>query len=155
MRWATWEKDLEPDNVFGAHNERRYLLWRAYFCRCRCNRVAGRLNTQASIIIILVFCGLLAWTLGEYIIHRIVLHSIAHVQHGIHHARPKDPIDKIFWQIWVAFILVYMMAGGALLAGALVAYAWYLFVHYCAHHDPAILPVSLLKHQRDHHKFAS
>jgi sterol desaturase/sphingolipid hydroxylase (fatty acid hydroxylase superfamily) len=105
--------------------------------------------------IILFFCGLLAWTLGEYIIHRIVLHSIAPVQHGIHHARPKDPIDKIFWQIWVAFILVYMTAGGALLAGALVAYAWYLFVHYCAHHDPAILPVSLLKHHRDHHRFAN
>ena len=102
--------------------------------------------------IILFFCGLLAWTLGEYIIHRIVLHSIAPVQHGIHHARPKD---KIFWQIWVAFILVYMTAGGALLAGALVAYAWYLFVHYCAHHDPAILPVSLLKHHRDHHRFAN
>jgi sterol desaturase/sphingolipid hydroxylase (fatty acid hydroxylase superfamily) len=110
---------------------------------------------KPSITTILFFCGLLAWTLGEYIIHRIVLHSIAPVQHGIHHARPKDPIDKIFWQIWVAFILVYMMAGGALLAGALVAYAWYLFVHYCAHHDPAILPVSLLKHHRDHHKFAS
>ena len=110
---------------------------------------------KPSITIILFCCGLLAWTLGEYIIHRIVLHGIAPMQHGIHHARPKDPIDKIFWQIWIAFILVYMTAGGALLAGVLVAYAWYLFVHYCAHHNPAILPASLLKHHLDHHRFAN
>ena len=42
-----------------------------------------------------------------------------------------------------------------MLAGALVAYAWYLFVHYSAHHHPAILPASLLKHHRDHHRFAN
>jgi sterol desaturase/sphingolipid hydroxylase (fatty acid hydroxylase superfamily) len=42
-----------------------------------------------------------------------------------------------------------------MLAGVLVAYAWYLFVHYCAHHSPAIVPVSLRKHHRDHHRFAN
>jgi surface polysaccharide O-acyltransferase-like enzyme len=60
---------------------------------------------KPSIAIILFWCGLLAWTLGEYIIHRFVLHAIAPVQHGIHHARPKEPINKIFWQIWIAFAL--------------------------------------------------
>jgi hypothetical protein len=29
-----------------------------------------------------------------------------------------------------------LIAGGAFVAGALVAYAWYLFVHHCAHHGP-------------------
>jgi sterol desaturase/sphingolipid hydroxylase (fatty acid hydroxylase superfamily) len=110
---------------------------------------------KPSIAIILFWCGLLAWTLGEYIIHRFVLHAIAPVQHGIHHARPKQPINKIFWQIWIAFALVYMTTDGAFLAGTLVAYAWYLFVHYCDHHKPEILPVSLLKHHLDHHKFAN
>ncbi len=107
-----------------------------------------------SIVAILFCCGLAAWTLAEYITHRFVLHAIAPVQHGIHHARPQDGIDKIFWQIWLAFAVVYLIAGGAFLAGVLVAYAWYLYVHYCAHHNSAILPAPLLKHHRDHHRFA-
>lgn len=64
-------------------------------------------------------------------------------------------MDKIFWQIWVGFAVVYLMTGGVVLAGALVAYAWYLFVHYCAHHNPSALPPFLLKHHHDHHRFAN
>jgi sterol desaturase/sphingolipid hydroxylase (fatty acid hydroxylase superfamily) len=101
---------------------------------------------RPSMTAVLFCCGLVAWTLSEYITHRFVLHAIAPVQHGIHHARPQDPVDKIFWQIWLAFAVVYLTTGGAVLAGALVAYAWYLSVHYC--------PASLLKHHRDHHRFA-
>ena len=56
--------------------------------------------------ILLFFCGLVTWTLAEYITHRLVLHSIASVEHGIRHARPQDPIDRIFWQIWLAFAVV-------------------------------------------------
>jgi sterol desaturase/sphingolipid hydroxylase (fatty acid hydroxylase superfamily) len=93
--------------------------------------------------------------LAEYAIHRFLLHDIAPRQHRIHHAHPQDPIDKIFWQIWVGFAVVYLMTGGVVLAGALVAYAWYLFVHYCAHHNPSALPPFLLKHHRDHHRFAN
>jgi hypothetical protein len=95
---------------------------------------------KPSVTVVLFCCGLVALTLSEYIIH---------------HARPQDAIDKVFWQIWLAFAVLYLIAGGAVLAGALVAYAWYLFVHYCAHHNPAILPSSLLKHHLDHHRFAN
>jgi sterol desaturase/sphingolipid hydroxylase (fatty acid hydroxylase superfamily) len=110
---------------------------------------------KSSIAVMLFCCGLVAFTLGEYIIHRFLLHAIAPVKHGIHHARPQDPIDKIFWQIWLAFAVLYLIAGGAVLGGVLVAYAWYLFVHYCAHHNSAILPPSLLRHHLDHHRFAN
>jgi len=110
---------------------------------------------KPSLTLLLFCCGVAAWTLAEYITHRFVLHAIAPVQHGIHHAHPKDAIDKIFWQIWLAFAVVYLTIGGAVLAGALVAYAWYLFVHYCAHRNPAILPASLLKHHLVHHRFAN
>jgi sterol desaturase/sphingolipid hydroxylase (fatty acid hydroxylase superfamily) len=110
---------------------------------------------KPSITIPLFCCGLVAFTLAEYITHRFVLHTLAPVQHGIHHARPREAVDKIFWQIWLAFAVVYLLAGGAVLAGALVAYAWYLFVHYCAHHNAAVLPASLLKHHLDHHRFAN
>src|ERR1700674_1115480 len=109
---------------------------------------------EFSIAIPLFCCGLVAWTLAEYITHRFVLHTIAPVQHGIHHARPQDAIDKIFWQIWLAFALLYLTAAAAVMAGVFVAYAWYLFVHYCVHHHPAFLPASLLRHHLDHHRFA-
>src|ERR1700676_2940686 len=110
---------------------------------------------KPSVTAMLFCCGLVAWTLAEYITHRFVLHAIAPVQHGIHHARPQDAIDKVFWQVWLAFAVIYVIVGGAVLAGVLVAYAWYLFVHYCAHHNPALLPASLLKHHLVHHRFAN
>jgi len=112
-------------------------------------------TSKSSIALVLFCCGLLTFTLAEYITHRFVLHAIVPVQHGIHHARPREPIDRIFWQIWLAFVVVYLTTGGAVLAGALLAYAWYLFVHYCAHQNPAILPAPLLKHHLDHHRFAN
>jgi sterol desaturase/sphingolipid hydroxylase (fatty acid hydroxylase superfamily) len=112
-------------------------------------------TSRASIVIVLFCCGLAAWTLAEYITHRFVLHAIAPVQHGIHHARPRDAVDKIFWQVWLAFAVLYPIVGGAAMAGFLVAYAWYLLVHYCAHHNSAVLPASALKHHLDHHRFAN
>jgi sterol desaturase/sphingolipid hydroxylase (fatty acid hydroxylase superfamily) len=103
----------------------------------------------------LLIGGAVGFTLAEYLVHRLVLHNVAPKQHGIHHAHPQDPINKIFWQIWAGFAAVYLAAGGVVLAGALFSYAWYLLVHYCAHHNPAFLPHSLLKHHRDHHRFAN
>jgi len=105
--------------------------------------------------VILFSGGAVALTLGEYTVHRFLLHNIATTQHRIHHAHPEEPIRRIFWQIWVSFAIVYLIAGGVVLAGALVAYAWYLFIHHSAHHSPDALPTSLLKHHISHHKFAT
>jgi len=49
---------------------------------------------------------------------------------------PTQRVLTIFWQVWICFALVYLIAGGAFVAGVLVAYSWYLFVHCCAHHFP-------------------
>ena len=110
---------------------------------------------KGSIAILLLCCGLVAWTFAEYIMHRFVLYAVAPVQHGIHHARPQEAVDKVFWEIWLAFAVVYLTTGGVVLAGVLIAYAWYLSVHYCAQHNPANLPVFLLEHHLDHHRFAN
>jgi len=99
--------------------------------------------------------GVIAWTLAEYCVHRFVLHRLMPTRHRLHHANPDEPILTIFWQIWGCFALVYLIAGGAFLAGALVAYAWYLFVHHCAHHSPDRLPSALIEHHKKHHRFAS
>jgi sterol desaturase/sphingolipid hydroxylase (fatty acid hydroxylase superfamily) len=112
-------------------------------------------TSRPSVVIVLFSAGLAAWTLAEYITHRFVLHAVAPIQHGIHHARPRDAVDKIFWQVWLAFAVLCPILGGAVMAGVLVAYAWYLLVHYCAHHHSAVLPASVLKHHLDHHRFAN
>jgi sterol desaturase/sphingolipid hydroxylase (fatty acid hydroxylase superfamily) len=147
---------LEPDIVSGAAARTVAIYFgELVFAVAVAIALLAASSLRSSIAAILFCCGLMAWTLAEYVTHRFVLHAIAPVQHGIHHARPNDAIDKIFWQIWLAFVVLYLTAGGAILAGVLVAYAWYLLAHYCAHHYPAILPVSLLKHHRDHHRFAN
>jgi sterol desaturase/sphingolipid hydroxylase (fatty acid hydroxylase superfamily) len=99
--------------------------------------------------------GVVAWTLAEYVLHRFVLHDLAPTRHGLHHALPDRAVLTIFWQIWVCFAIVYLVAGGVFLAGALVAYAWYLFVHHCAHHGLDKLPLPLLKHYQSHHRLAN
>jgi surface polysaccharide O-acyltransferase-like enzyme len=65
--------------------------------------------------------GVVAWTLAEYIVHRFVLHGFAPTEHRLHHANPDDAVLTIFWQIWICFALVYLIAGDAFVGGALVA----------------------------------
>jgi hypothetical protein len=67
--------------------------------------------------------GAVAWTLSEYVVHRFVLHNLTPTQHALHHANPDEPVLTVFWQIWACFALVYSIAGGPFLAGALIAYA--------------------------------
>lgn len=99
--------------------------------------------------------GVVVWTLLEYLVHRFVLHDFFPMRHAMHHANPNAPVLTVFWQIWACFALVYFVSDGAFLAGALVAYAWYLFVHHSAHHGPNNLLPSLLKHHKTHHRMAS
>jgi sterol desaturase/sphingolipid hydroxylase (fatty acid hydroxylase superfamily) len=103
----------------------------------------------------LLAAGVVTWTLAEYVVHRFVLHGPVTTQHGLHHANPDAAVLNISWQIWACFALIYLIAGGAFLAGGLFAYSWYLFVHHRAHHGPDGLPLLLLKHHRSHHQFAT
>jgi len=103
----------------------------------------------------LVLGGIVSWTLAEYAVHRWVLHDLAPTQHRLHHARPNDPIEHIFWGIWLCFAVVYLLAGGAFTCGVLLAYAWYLYVHHCAHFRPGWLPYLLVKHHEGHHIYAT
>jgi surface polysaccharide O-acyltransferase-like enzyme len=96
-----------------------------------------RLSSDAT----LFAAGIVAWTLAEYVVHRFVLHGLLPTQHGLHHASPDAAVLTIFWQIWACFALIYLIAGSAFLAGGLVAYSWYLFVHHYAHHGPDGLPL--------------
>jgi hypothetical protein len=63
-----------------------------------------------------------------------VLHAIAPVQHGIHHARPQDAIDKIFWQIWLAFEVAAIA-----LANKLARMVWAMMVKGERYKEPVAL----------------
>jgi sterol desaturase/sphingolipid hydroxylase (fatty acid hydroxylase superfamily) len=93
--------------------------------------------------------------LAEYATHRFVLHNLTPTEHLRHHAAPNEPVIHVFWQIWVALAIVYIVLGGAFLSGALVAYAWYLFAHYAAHHNPEMSPKALARHHLRHHKLST
>jgi sterol desaturase/sphingolipid hydroxylase (fatty acid hydroxylase superfamily) len=110
-----------------------------------------RMSSDAALFV----AGVVVWTLAEYLVHRFVLHYLLPAQHGIHHANPNAAVLTVFWQIWTCFAVVYLIAGGAFLAGALVAYTWYLFVHHCAHHSANSLPRRLLEHHQRHHRLAT
>jgi hypothetical protein len=78
---------------------------------------------RMSLDAVLFVGGVVGWTLAEYLVHRFVLHGLAPIQHGLHHAHPDEAVLTIFWQIWVGFALTYLVAGGTFVAGALIAYA--------------------------------
>src|SRR5712671_4256330 len=61
--------------------------------------------------------GVVALTLAEYVVHRFVLHGFSPTEHRLHHANPDGAVLTIFWQIWICFALVYLIAGGAFVAG--------------------------------------
>ena len=112
-------------------------------------------STSKPIFTVALFViGVLVLTVSEYTVHRFFLHNLTPIRHRLHHASPDEAVLTVFWQIWACFALVYLIAGGAVLAGVLVAYTWYLFVHHCAHHNHDYLPVGLLQHHQAHHRFA-
>jgi hypothetical protein len=112
-------------------------------------------HVRMSLDAVLFVGGVVGWTLAEYLVHRFVLHGLAPIQHGLHHANPDEAVLTIFWQIWIGFALTYLVAGGTFVAGALIAYAWYLFVHHSSHHNPNGLSLTLVEHHQTHHRFAT
>jgi sterol desaturase/sphingolipid hydroxylase (fatty acid hydroxylase superfamily) len=97
--------------------------------------------------------GMISWTFFEYCMHRFCLHFIGstpklkhlhYVVHGMHHAHPTDPVRVIFPPFGSVIIgaaiallffallpLLWALSG---LAGFIVGYVWYEFMHYASHH---------------------
>ena len=77
---------------------------------------AQRQQLRMSSDAVLFAGGVVALTLAEYLVHRFVLHGFAPIEHRLHHAHPDGAVLTIFWQIWICFALVYLIAGGAFVA---------------------------------------
>ncbi len=115
-------------------------------------------------------CGLLFFSLAEYLIHRFVFHSGEYTNektwqfkiHGIHHASPRDkqrlamPLPPALVLAAVFFLVFWLVMGSYALfffPGFIVGYALYLFVHYMIHtrRPPNNILRLLWKHHHVHH----
>jgi dihydroceramide fatty acyl 2-hydroxylase len=98
----------------------------------------------ADAIAISIGAGILAWSLAEYWIHRMVFHGPTSFEpmHQMHHTLPKDVIGLASWATFTAFagvlLIVATFAGGAIAcaftAGLMGGYLFYCGIHVHFHH---------------------
>jgi sterol desaturase/sphingolipid hydroxylase (fatty acid hydroxylase superfamily) len=116
----------------------------------------------------LILLGVAAWTLLEYLVHRIVFHRYASVGqrlHQLHHEHPNDPDSErsSLSTPLIAFPIGYLLirlagveAGSAIFAGLLLGYLAFIVVHHAVHRC-AIEPNSWLYSAKmrhlAHHRF--
>ncbi|XUM21079.1 sterol desaturase family protein [Bradyrhizobium oligotrophicum S58] len=91
--------------------------------------------------------GVLAWTLAEYWIHRLIFHGPGRLaaMHELHHAWPKDWIGAASWLTLPAFAVVFGLlalamtrsAAASATAGLMAGYLAYCAVHIRIHHGRA------------------
>ena len=99
----------------------------------------------------LFLCGMLLFTLAEYIMHRYLFHmkedteqkkKLVYTMHGVHHHFPKDkdrlamPIPASITLAFLFYLLYEFLMGDlvyAFLPGFLMGYASYLWVHFMVH----------------------
>jgi sterol desaturase/sphingolipid hydroxylase (fatty acid hydroxylase superfamily) len=110
--------------------------------------------------------GVLAWTLLEYLLHRVLFHHapvLSHI-HDLHHRSPQDLIGTPAWaSVAIGLIAIASPSwaalgfdlGTAATAGLVAGYLWYVFVHYAIHHwrprRRSYLYRARLRHARHHH----
>jgi sterol desaturase/sphingolipid hydroxylase (fatty acid hydroxylase superfamily) len=89
--------------------------------------------------------GIAAWTLLEYILHRVAFHHIVLIRklHDLHHAMPTAKIGTPTW-VTGAFMCLglllplwretgFNLASG-LTCGLAAGYLWYVSIHHVSHH---------------------
>jgi len=117
----------------------------------------GLINPLSSVYSLVGFflLGLFAWTLLEYLLHRLVFHfhvrgklseKIIYLFHGIHHAYPNDswrlvmppgvsiPLAFLFYFGFSALMPDYVFQ--PFFAGFGLGYLCYDMIHYSVHHLP-------------------
>ncbi len=111
---------------------------------------------------LLLGAGWLAWTLGEYVLHRFAMHElkgrgIASREHLTHHANRDSILEK--WALsWTGVVLIGLGLGVnvhvALGVGWVVGYGFYDAQHYFAHRRaPRTRYQRWLRRHHFHHHF--
>jgi sterol desaturase/sphingolipid hydroxylase (fatty acid hydroxylase superfamily) len=138
------------------------LLWRSLDLR----------NLNLSLVVIVVFSGLVSWTLAEYLLHRFLFHlegetpftqRLHFLIHGLHHADPVDPTRlvmppaaSIFLGVTLYSLFRYRLGEiwvDPFFAGFLVGYLCYDYIHYSVHHFNPRTPIGrfLKQSHMQHH----
>lgn len=123
-------------------------------------------QVAVQVVPLLFLAGLLWWTLLEYLLHRFVLHGLPRSlgsRHMQHHDRPRErrlalaPLASSLGGATlhgVAFFGLFGPAAGApLLAGVVVGYLAYEWVHWSSHYRPSRSRIArgLRRHHQLHH----
>lgn len=103
-----------------------------------------------------VVSGLLAWTLAEYVIHRVLFHRLPLFKpaHDLHHAKPSGRTGVSSWATLAIIIAVSLVVPAGPLVGLLVGYLGYITAHHAVHHwrvGPGHLLYGLKMRHRMHH----
>lgn len=98
-----------------------------------------------GVILLLMFCGYMSWSLIEYCLHRFILHQYPPFMHwhGEHHRQPHafictaTPVSMA--SIWLLIYLPVRLLTSTTIAcsftlGLLIGYLWYALLHHAIHH---------------------
>lgn len=122
-------------------------------------------------ILVFAACGLLFFTLTEYLVHRYVYHMesggptrsrVRYLIHGVHHDHPRDKrrlaLPPVFsFLVSVLFVAVFRLLlgvnGYAFGGGFLLGYTAYLSLHYLIHvrKPPRNFLSAIWRHHNLHH----
>jgi dihydroceramide fatty acyl 2-hydroxylase len=123
-----------------------------------------------AVIFVLIFFGLLNWSLGEYLLHRFAFHGETpcnhsrgyfYIMHLGHHDDPQS-VDQLFVSFWMSAptAIVYCLLAWGILGnwrsvaylfiGLVIGYTAYELLHYQAHHGRPKL--RLFKYLRKYHQ---
>jgi sterol desaturase/sphingolipid hydroxylase (fatty acid hydroxylase superfamily) len=111
--------------------------------------------------------GAIAWTLLEYLMHRLVLHRLRPflAMHGAHHDSPRAYLGTPTWMslgfIWLVIFLpawwgFSLNVASGLTAGVMSGFLWYGILHHAIHHrEPRLLAswvsAAARRHMRHHY----
>jgi sterol desaturase/sphingolipid hydroxylase (fatty acid hydroxylase superfamily) len=115
--------------------------------------------------VLLFALGVLAWTMIEYLLHRLAFHGFA--PHCEHHAAPTDPVF-IVSPLWLSLLASAVLlaafslaagslaAGASILAGVIAGYLAYELIHLRIHSPAAGGPIlRALRKRHYYHHFAN
>lgn len=132
----------------------------------------GAKEQTGSEIALTVLAGVLVWTFIEYIFHRYLFHfpaksdltkRLVFLFHGLHHDEPHCKTRLVFppfpaFLILSVFYFLFSLIVPAIalhtfLAGFLIGYLCYDYIHYATHHFPMTGKVGryLRKYHLQHH----
>lgn len=113
----------------------------------------GALLWSAPISALDLTMGILAWSLVEYWVHRLVFHGKTPFEpmHQMHHALPKDMIGVASWGTFAGFAAICLLFGPSFCAGVMLGYLAYCAIHVRMHHGKRQNFSRYVRFMFDHH----